>query len=328
MQITLAEIQKNKYVDLSVLKKASASDMFPIQSYNFSLYKGEPDPANEKYQNRFILCKLTTKTQEILDPDRIALIKEVQDKQDSRVLAEWNMHYRQLNEQSLLEAINKQEKEIQDEEEEKLRIEELPQRSKIRLEAYNSIKKKCKQMKQRALILDGEFSVRDIAKILVSSVNVSKVDAQNLTCIVAEISKHEHLHLTTSKGVLKTTYSRHRVNLYRGVSRELMQLEDTYNRWKGIARYSEREIVSLFSVVRGQDFFKCDYKGNCLLQRYKCKKNNRVYNSRCHKLNTGRKNYNHSSAASSLSSSVGIASKQTNCIVYSSRRIRSRLGSS
>ena len=86
--ITLTEIWKNKYADLSILKKSSASDIFPIESCNFSLYKGEPDPINEKYWDRFILCKLTTKTWEILDPDRITLIKEAQDKQDSGVLAE------------------------------------------------------------------------------------------------------------------------------------------------------------------------------------------------------------------------------------------------
>ena len=44
-------------------------------------------------------------------------------------------------------------------------------------------------MKQRAQKLDGEVSFRDIVKILVSGVNVSKVDVQYLTYVVVEISK-------------------------------------------------------------------------------------------------------------------------------------------
>ena len=49
IQIILTEIWKNKYTDLSVLKKVSASNMFSIESCTFSLYKGEPNFANEKY---------------------------------------------------------------------------------------------------------------------------------------------------------------------------------------------------------------------------------------------------------------------------------------
>ncbi len=63
-------------------------------------------------------------------------------------------------------------KEIQDEEEEELGIEEKPKRKKMRLEAYTSMTKKGEQMKHRALKFDGEVRVGDIVKISVSGIDV------------------------------------------------------------------------------------------------------------------------------------------------------------
>ena len=95
------------------------------------------------------------------------------------------------------------------------------------------------------------------------------------------------------KGILRTTYARHRVSLCNGVSRDLVQLEEAYNGWKGMATYSERQMVGFFSIVGGQGFLKCDCKGSCLSQKCKCKKANRVCNSRCHKSNTLCENCDH-----------------------------------
>ena len=46
---------------------------------------------------------------------------------------------------------------------------------------------------------------------------------------MVEKTKHGYLRLATSKGILRTTYARHRVSLCGGVSRDLVQLEEAYN---------------------------------------------------------------------------------------------------
>jgi hypothetical protein len=102
------------------------------------------------------------------------------------------------------------------------------------------MKKKGNQMKRKAFKFDGEISVGDVVKIPVSEFDVSKADVKNLICVVVERSIHGQFQLATSKGVfLNTMYARHRVSLCHGVSRELVQLEDAYNRWRGMAKYSE-----------------------------------------------------------------------------------------
>ena len=93
-------------------------------------------------------------------------------------------------------------------------------------------------------------------------------------------------------GVLNCVYVYHKL---RGVAKRLNDhmlngLEEVFQGWMGLPKFTEREAARSESLLGEQGMTRCNCKGERNSNRCACRKTNRECNSQCHKGNRKCKN--------------------------------------
>ena len=166
-----------------------------------------------------------------------------------------------------------------------------PNRSRLREEAHQSMKKQGNDMAKRMRLPAGDELLPVGAIVLLEAPNVdrARLDPTQFTAVIVQVSKRGLYRVATQQGVLKHWYQRqdlqfqkqstpanHGLHLvlanYQAVPEEVEQLSVT-------------QAVRSQSCIGGQGFLRCSCKGGCQSGKCKCKAAGVLCNSRCHSSN-------------------------------------------
>ena len=121
------------------------------------------------------------------------------------------------------------------------------------------------------------IQVGDNVRVDVPKVDRGPADPPTLIGVVTELTAHGSFKIGTKQGKLKGCLAR---NMVEKCKRNVfVSLEDVPT----TSELSVRQAVAAESIGSGQGFIHCNCKVGCLSGRCKCRKSNRVCNSRCHK---------------------------------------------
>ena len=142
-----------------------------------------------------------------------------------------------------------------------------------------------KQAKRMTKDSDGRLpplELGDNVRVPVSKVDRGAADPSHLLGVVTDIV-HGNYRVGTHVGTLKGTFARSMVEKCKQVFVSPQDVPET--------TLSVRAAVTAGSIATGQGHIHCNCKTGCFGGRCKCKKANRVCNSRCHPCVSGCKNH-------------------------------------
>ena len=142
-----------------------------------------------------------------------------------------------------------------------------------------------KQAKRMTKDSDGRLpplELGDNVRVPVSKVDRGAADPSHLLGVVTDIV-HGNYRVGTHVGTLKGTFACSMVEKCKQVFVSPQDVPET--------TLSVRAAVTAGSIATGQGYIRCNCKTGCFGGRCKCKKANRVCNSRCHQGVSGCKNH-------------------------------------
>ena len=119
--------------------------------------------------------------------------------------------------------------------------------------------------------------VGDSVMVPIPDVDRGRADFLNLTGVVMEANPGGVYKIGTKYGVLDQLFTR---NQFSPCLAKFLAISEVPE-----GSLSVREAARSSSIGLGQGFFKCSCTTGCTTKRCKCRKANKIYNSRCHSSN-------------------------------------------
>ena len=149
------------------------------------------------------------------------------------------------------------------------------QRSKKRKLVIEAQEKQALKMLKRSEINQPVLRVGDNVRVPVPKVDRGRLDSHSLIGVVTEITEHGSYKVGTEQGQVKGALARNMVDKCKQkVFLAPENVPDTL--------LSVRQAATKASSGHGQGFFSCNCRQGCQSGRCKCKKSNKLCNSRCH----------------------------------------------
>ena len=118
----------------------------------------------------------------------------------------------------------------------------------------------------------------DSVMVPIPDVDRGRADFLNLKGVVMEANSSGLYKIGTEHGILNQLYSR---NQFAPTIEKFMSISDVPE-----ISVSLREATKSSSIGLGQGFFRCSCTTGCTTKRCKCRKANKLCNSRCHSSNS------------------------------------------
>ena len=148
-------------------------------------------------------------------------------------------------------------------------------RTQKRKIARDAQEQQAKKMLKRSEAHRPPLLVGDNVRVPIPKVDRGRTDPGNVIGVVTEITEHGSYKVGTKRGQLKGALSR---NLVEKCSQNVfLSPKDVPD-----SELSVRQAAAQESIGHGQGFLHCGCKTGCQNGRCKCKKSNRLCNSRCH----------------------------------------------
>ena len=278
----IAEHDPQKPVDLSELKSARISSVFPIVRCINN--KGINNVENWE---PCILVKVRTETWEVLNVHQTDKVEDDLDLEgDDGLNNTWGLYYKNVShgDEYVTSFVSNTEMRQFDTEEHDV----SPKRKSLCEKATENVQKKAELVTKKALkkLPTSSLKLGDVVLVPLSDVDCTKVDGKTLAGVIVTINKDKSTcKVAVKEGLLHRAYAFHalRVVPIASNNRTVMDLEDAYLHWKGLPKITEREAARFVSSVGGQGMVKCNCKGDCTTNTCVCKKAGRICSSRCHR---------------------------------------------